>query len=187
MQSLSLEEEEKKIQKPKIKISSKGKMEPFEFLDQLEPYGTVWIISQEDRVYIGHKKTYTSVSPEEYFSVGERMDEKWLRYGGYNLKTTWKRLGLCRPLAEWDSMIAEHLLTSESSKSFRDLCRIYLKTSVNKESPIEDLLHLHVSLREKLEKKLQQHKLEKIFQEIEKPVHFYSLPYGATRFFTGCF
>ncbi len=162
--------EQKKTQpvsKPAHK--SKGLIKKEEFLEQLEPYASLWLGSQEDHMYLAFKKRITLLEPSDYKDVGKILDEKWVRYCGYNLKSSWKKLDCVKPIAEWDAMVAGHLLDSKTSKSFKNLCYLYLKSTLEDSSSVDDLYKFHQLLRSNLETQLKKSNLESVLKEIELP------------------
>lgn len=158
-----------KPQKTKVEIVSKNFLKEEEFIKSLEAYPTIWLMTQEDSLCLFCNKKITVIKPKSYPKIAQHLDQKWARYAGYNLKSSWKKLGVTRPVAEWDSMIADHLLTSESSQSFKRLCEIYLKTPVGDQFSIGDIFKLHFSLRDHLEDNLKNKSLIQTFKEIELP------------------
>ena len=140
-----------------------------EFLKSLEAYETVWIGAKEDSMYVACKKMIAIINPSDYKKVAQIFDEKWIRYAGYNLKHSWGKLNCKKPLAVWDTMIAGHLLDSQSFKSFKDLCSIYLQKNITEEASIYDIYKTHLLLKRDLEARLKDLDLMTIFQHIELP------------------
>ncbi len=148
----------------------KGVIKKEEFLEKLEPYASLWLGSQEDHMYLASKKMITLLEVSDYIEAGKVLDEKWVRYCGYNLKSSWKKLNCLKPVAEWDAMVAGHLLDSKPSRSFKDLCYLHLKSTLEDSVSIDEIYKLHQSLRLKLEEKLNKLKLEEVLKDIEIPI-----------------
>ena len=147
----------------------KGLIKKEEFLEKLEAYGSLWLGSQGDHMYLASKKMITLLEPSDYIQVGKTLDEKWVRYCGYNLKSSWKKLDCSRPIAEWDAMIAGHLLDSKASRSFKDLCHLYLKFVLEESTSTDEIYKFHQLLRSDLESRLEASDLKTVLKEIEIP------------------
>ena len=98
-----------------------------DFFQNLEPCATIWIEALEDHICLAHKKSIAVLEPAEWREAGRRLDEKWIRCAGYDLKSAWQKLSIRRPIAEWDAALAGHLLDSRPQDSFESLCRLHLK------------------------------------------------------------
>ena len=120
---------------------------------QLEPYASLWLGEWEEKLYLGHKNQLIELDSKNLKNFASVLDEKWIRWSGYDLKSLWKKLELKNPLQEWDSMVAGHLLDSRPSSSFYSLCKQYLKSEEEPDSP-ETLYQRNIQLKEVLERKL---------------------------------
>ena len=158
------------IKKKKVSNFSKGLVSQQEFFADLEPYASVWVGSQEEHMYLAFKNRITIIQPSDYQKAGSLLDEKWVRYCGYNLKSSWKNLNCSHPIPEWDAMLAGHLLDSKAAKSFKDLCEVYLKTHSEDLATLEEIYKSHQQLRFCLEDLLKKNHLDHVLKEIELPV-----------------
>ena len=136
---------------------------------QLEPYASLWLGEWKDTIYLGHKKQLIELASKDLKNFGSILDDKWIRWSGYDLKFLWKKLELKNPLPEWDSMVAGHLLDSRPSNSFHFLCKQYLQSEEKPDSP-ETLYQRHLQLKDVLERKLKILNLETLFKEVELPL-----------------
>ena len=175
-----------------------------EFFRLLEPCSPVWCFmapgensgggqdaEEEACIFLAAPKKTSglraalALSLPEWREAGRRLDKKWARYAGYDLKSLWRRLGCQRPLLEWDSMLAGHLLDSRPQSSFESLCQLYLKNEAGplkekpeakaaEEPPLrpqpEAIYQKHQELKKILEQKLRQMSLKHVFQNIELPL-----------------
>lgn len=141
-----------------------------EFKKTLPPYAQLWIGAYQDKFYLSHEKNCALLSQEELKKLKEFLDYKWVRFSGHDLKFFWKLIGLQRTIAEWDSMIAGHLLSSRVSPSFRSLCKIYLKSSEEEEWSLPQTLFQEKKLKAELAGQLKIQEMEKVFQDIELPL-----------------
>ena len=105
-----------------------------DFFQSLEPLSSIGIEALGDYICLAQKRRLAVLAPPEWKEAARRLDEKWIRYAGYDLKALWRRIGCRQPIAEWDSMLAAHLLDSRPQSSFEALCRLYL----NGESALDE-------------------------------------------------
>ena len=136
---------------------------------QLEPYASLWLGEWEGKIYFGYKKQLIELALENLQDLASILDNKWIRWSGYDLKSLWGKLELKKPVPEWDSMVAGHLLDSRPSGSFHTLCKEYLKSQWEPENP-ETLYQRHGQLKDILENKLKTLDLETLFKEVELPL-----------------
>ena len=138
-----------------------------EFKSQLEPYAQIQIGQDEDQFYISSKKLWLTLSKEELKSLADFLDYKWVRYIGHDLKFFWKILKVKNPIAEWDSMLAGHLLSSSPSPSLRKLFHTYLNIPESDFLNTSQVLNQERLLKLELLKKLEQEEMLILYQEIE--------------------
>ena len=138
-----------------------------EFKSQLEPYSKIQIGHYENQFYISSKKFWILLSEEQLKSLSDFLDYKWVRYAGHDLKFFWKILKIQNPVAEWDSMLAGHLLSSTPSPSLRSLFHTYLNIPESDFLNAEQILHQELKLKELLLKQLEQEEMLALYQEIE--------------------
>lgn len=158
------------VKKSKADQSKDLILKPEDFLNQLEAYETIWLGFKDDSLYMASKKNITILQSSDYKKTSQVLDEKWIRYAGYNLKYSWKKLGCKNPVAEWDTMIASHLLDSQASKPFKVLCSTYIGKSIQEEDSIRDIYKTHLLLKRDMENRLKDLELTKVYKEIELPL-----------------
>ena len=150
---------------PSLKIN---RLSLEEFKKKLPPYAQLWIGFYKDQFYLANGKNCTLLSKTELQGLKDFLDYKWVRFSGHDLKFFWKILKLDHTLAEWDSMIAGHLLTSKVSSSLKDLCKVYLNSY--EEGSLAQTLYQEQSLKAELAQQLKDQELDILFQEIELPL-----------------
>ena len=138
-----------------------------EFKSLLEPYSQVQIGQYENQFYISSKKFWLLLSEEQLKSLSQFLDYKWVRYAGHDLKSFWKILRVKNPVAEWDSMLAGHLLSSSPVPSLRKLFHTHLNIPESHFLNVEQILHQEKQLKLELLKKLEQEEMLALYQEIE--------------------
>ena len=138
-----------------------------EFKTDLQAYSSLQIGLYQDQFYLLKKKNYILINEEELRSLSPLLDYKWVRYSGHDLKYFWRLLKIKRPIAEWDSMIAGHLLSSLSQPSLRKLFQIYLKTPLDSFLNIEPFFYYEKKLKEKLLALLEKEDMSLLYHEIE--------------------
>ena len=141
-----------------------------EFKKILPPYAQLWIGLFKDQFYLVNDKKVVLLSEQELKELADLLDYKWVRYLGHDLKLFWKKLGIKNPMAEWDSMIAGHLLDSKPSPTLQKLCKNYLNVSEEEELDLMQTVYQEQKLREELLNFLKQQELESLFQDIELPL-----------------
>ena len=141
-----------------------------EFTNTLPPYAKVWVGLYKNQFYLSSSKIFVLLSESEFKELADFLDYKWVRYLGHDLKFFWKKLKIQNPVAEWDSIIAGHLLDSKVSPSFRSLCKIYLNISEEEELSLSQVLYQGQRLQGELLSRLKQEELDALFQEIELPL-----------------
>ena len=144
------------------------KQSPLDFFTSLKPYSSLYVWLLEDKLCVAYESTvkvFESPLPE---GTGELLDNKWIRYSGYDLKACWKHLGCKKPIPEWDLMIASHLLDSDSPISFEHVVTKHLKQSPS-EDP-KEAYQAHKVLRKTLEEEMKSKGLWELFKSIEIPL-----------------
>ena len=141
-----------------------------DFKTTLPPYASVWIGFYKNQFYLASGKNFIVIDDMQLKSLADLLDYKWVRYFGHDLKFFWKVLKIQHPIAEWDSMIAGHLLDSKSSPSLKSLCKTYLDTPEEEEMSLPQLLYQERRLQEELAVHLKQQEMDTLFQEIELPL-----------------
>ena len=147
----------------KIKILSTG--DP---VRDIEPYSSLWIWSMGEKLYFARGKKIIEPDLSKRDEISQWLDQKWVRWSGYDLKACWKKLDLKNPIPEWDSMVAGHLLSSRPAVSFLSLCGRYLKEDTE-ETPLE-FYQAHQNLKEVLLSRLKTLKLDGLFRDMELPL-----------------
>ena len=151
-----------------VEKGSTDRQSPLDFFASLKPYGSLYVWLSEENLcvaYEGTVKVFKSPLPEE---VGELLDDKWIRYSGYDLKKCWKYLGCKNPVPEWDLMIASHLLDSSSPVSFEQVIKNHLNQSRSED--LKEDYQAHKILRKALEEKMKSQGLWELFETIEIPL-----------------
>ena len=141
-----------------------------EFKNSLPPYAQIWVGLYGERFYLLSHKKFVLLSEKDFKGLSDFLDYKWVRYLGHDLKFFWKKLGVKNPVAEWDSMIAGHLLDSKSSPSFQSLRKTYLNTPEEEGGDLSQIFWQEQKLKEELSNRLNQEELSTLFQEIELPL-----------------
>lgn len=140
-----------------------------DFKRKIPPYANLWIGCHGDIFYLSYEKYFVLL--KNLKGLADFLDYKWVRYSGQDLKFFWKKLQIKNPVAQWDSLIAGHLLSSKSSPKLSDLFKSYLNVSLAEDS---NALFQQIILEKQLEKKLfselKRTGMETLFQTIELPL-----------------
>ena len=141
-----------------------------EFKALVEPYAKIFIGAFEEDFYFSFKKSYCVLGKEELKSLADFLDHKWVRYIGHDLKYFWKLLGVKNPVADWDFMIAGHLLSSLNSPSLDKLFQLYCELSQEAQLSLPERLYQESLLYVKQNQLLQKEDLLALYQNIELPL-----------------
>lgn len=141
-----------------------------DFKSQIPSYTQLWIGFYKDQIYLSYKNQVTLVSKNQASELGAFFDYKWIRYLGHDLKSFWKILKIKHPIAQWDSMIAGHVLSSQPAGSFKQLCYRYLQIPEHEDLELFQLVYQNIELQTCLINQLQIQELYLLFQEIELPL-----------------
>ena len=140
----------------------------FSFVDSLPPYSSLWLWLEGEKIRIGHGSEVRVFKEENKEQMGPLLDNKWIRYFGYDLKKCWKKMNLEKAISSWDVMIAAHLLDSEPSASFERILQKHLNEG--EPSGFKEIYQAHKVLEKILREKMESEGVFKLFQEIEMPL-----------------
>lgn len=155
----------KESSKPKNKSARVEEWAVEDFKDNIPPYAHLWSWEEGDDFYLAYEKHIFLLDQKTSQELGPILDQKSVRYEGYDLKSCWRRLNCKKPIATWDLMVASHLLDSKISNSFFVLCEKY----INKEdiSSPEESLQAHHALKRLLMSKLEKAGLQEVYSDLE--------------------
>ena len=139
-----------------------------DFFASLKPYSSLCVWLSEKTLCVGYENTVRIFENPLPDGTGQLLDEKWIRYSGYDLKSCWKHLGCKKGIPKWDAMIASHLLDSDSPVSFERVVQKHLNQSLPK-NPGE-AYQAHRALQNTLTEKMQSQNLLELFETIEIPL-----------------
>ena len=134
----------------------------------IEPYSSVWIWENESKFYLGYNKIQAEIPIN--VEVGKILDSKWLRWKGYDLKYFWNKLCIQHPIAEWDAMVAGHLIDSKVSNDNLSLYKKYLDEDVDTENDPFSLYSAHIRVERLFKERLEKSKLLQVYTDIELPL-----------------
>jgi DNA polymerase-1 len=142
---------------------------PEEFAAKNIKHKKIWAWKREHGFYI-------AVENEIYPLKGDK--EKWalilsnahFLWIGFDLKSFWRDVGIHKPVAEWDSMLAAYLIKSEAVGSFNETAAEFLLKNPSPFLTQEEDFLLNLELYEKLRGKLEEHQAEEIYYKIELPL-----------------
>ena len=138
-----------------------------EFKKSLDPYASIYIGRWDTQFYLAYKKKWVLLNEEALKSLSEFLDYKWVRYKGHDLKSFWKILKVKNPIAEWDSMLAGHLLSSSPSPSLKKLFQDYLNIPESHFLNLPQTLYQEQKLEAQILKQLERESMLILYQEIE--------------------
>ncbi len=141
-----------------------------DFKNKLPPYSSVGIGEYQNQLYLSYGKYFVLLTAGELKSWADFLDYKWVRYSGHDLKFLWKKLKIEHPVAEWDSMIAGHLINSAVTPSLKSLFQIHLNIPEEEDPNLPQTLFYQQKLREKLFLSLQKEEMLTLFEDIELPL-----------------
>lgn len=141
-----------------------------DFKQTLPPYAEVWPGFYGNQFYLFHNKQFIVLDQSQLRGMTEFLDYKWVRYLGHDLKSFWRQLKPKNPVAEWDSLIAGHLLYSTAEPSLRTLLDRAFQIPEEEELSLPQLIFHEQKLREKFLQQLDKEGMAELFREIELPL-----------------
>ena len=163
-----------KTESPKpIQSSPSKKIKPLpleEFKQSLEPYAKLFVGSVSNEFYLFSANRFCVLNESDFKKMSDFLDYKWVRYIGHDLKHFWKILKVKNPIAEWDFMIAGHLLSSKANPSLRQLLQLYCQIPESAELSLPERLYQQGLLYSKQLELLKQEELLSLYQSIELPL-----------------
>ena len=141
-----------------------------EFKQLVEPYAKLFIGSFAEDFYLATTKSYCVLNKKELKTLADFLDYKWVRYIGHDLKYFWKLLEVKNPVADWDFMIAGHLLSSLNSPSLNKLFHLYCDIPESTQLSLADRIYQESFLYNKQKQLLQKEELFPLYQDIELPL-----------------
>lgn len=140
-----------------------------DFKKNLPPYASVWIGAHNHLFYLRCNKQFSQLSEGEWKDIAGFLDYKQTRFLGHDLKFFWKTLGIKNPVAEWDSLIAGHLLSSKPDPSFEKLCQRHLGIQLEP-NHLPEIFYAQEQLKDILTQKLEREEMASLFQDTELPL-----------------
>ncbi|MDE0151384.1 MAG: DNA polymerase I [Bdellovibrionales bacterium] len=138
-----------------------------ELQESLKPYEEVGVAVLDSQVHLFLKKAWVQVQTKSLNLVGELLSHKKVKWWGYDLKSIWKEMEVKSPIASWDLMVAGYLVENKPST---DLISLVRQVCGEEELNEENIIPLLVDLRKHYEQKIEEMKLDFVFQNIEMPL-----------------
>ena len=138
-----------------------------ELQETLKPYEEVGVVVLGQQAHLFFKKAWVQVQTKSLSLLGELLDQKKIKWWGYDLKSLWKQMEVKTPIASWDLMVAAYLADNKTSVSLASLVR---KVCGAEELNDNNIISYLVELRKHYETKIEEMKLDFVFQKIEMPL-----------------
>ena len=152
---------------PRIKGLRKYSWTLNELQESLRPYEEVGVVLLDHQAHLFFKKAWVQVKTKSLNLLGALLSQKKIRWWGYDLKSIWKQMEVKTPIASWDLMIASYLVENKASTDLPALVRQHCEEEELNENNV--IPHLK-DLRKHYEQKIQEMKLDFVFQNIEMPL-----------------
>ena len=139
-----------------------------EITKRVQSYSKVWVFCKDNNWFMAHKNHIISLEDHNLQKIGSLFAEKRVQWLGYDLKKNWKVFNCTHPVCYWDSMLAGYLIESAFPGDLQKMSARYLKKDIEEEKLAPgEIYQLHKLLRKKLQKLLEDFKLEDFYQNVE--------------------
>ena len=168
-QTISSDQKEKNAGKApqRIKGLRKYSWTLNELQESLRPYEEVGVAILDHQAQLFFKKAWVQVQTKSLNLLGELLEQKKIKWWGYDLKSIWKQMEVETPIAGWDLMVAGYLVENKPSVDLASLVRQVCGEEELNENNI--IFHL-MELRKYYEQKIEEMKLDFVFHNIEMPL-----------------
>lgn len=133
----------------------------------LKPYEETGVVVLDQKAHLFFKKAWVQVQTKSLSLLGELLEQKKIRWWGYDLKSLWKQMEVKAPIAGWDVMVAAYLADNKTSV---DLISLVRQVCGEEELNENNIIPYLVELRKHYEQKIEEMKLDFVFKKIEMPL-----------------
>lgn len=140
-----------------------------QFLTETKALKTIWAWSQAQGTFFSDEKSIWSVT-SDLTMVQKALEERKIKWQGFDLKTLWRELQGFNPIIGWDSMIASYVLRAGDSSDFHKIYLTHTGEPLSELAMPEDYLRAQIRLKAALEEKLKAYQSEKIYSELDLPL-----------------
>ncbi len=135
----------------------------------IKPYSEIWGLLDNRGFVLGYGNSIYKIESVAAFEIGEVLKSKVLQWKGFDVKETWKFLGLRDQHCIWDAMLAGYVIRAGNISDFGGLCEQYLGQGLPELPSWSQVYSLHRELEERLREQLSQVEGEEIFKKFELP------------------
>lgn len=140
-----------------------------ELRKRVEPYSEIWALLSERGLYFGYDGKILRV-PAEDKAIGEVLQQKHLRWRGFDVKQVLKTLDLPLQVVEWDAMLAAYVTKPEQIGTFEEVFEEYCGKKLPDLASPGDYMRAHLELQDVLEDKVKEGQGEKVLSDLELPL-----------------
>lgn len=133
----------------------------------MEPYTEVWALETTRGLYFQASKKIILLDGD-FKELGKKLEGRHLKWKGFDLKSTWRNLGLINVnTPAWDHMLAAYTLNPSNIKTFEDVYENYTENKLPELSTALDYYNAHLELEAELHAALIEKNALEIYQATE--------------------
>lgn len=123
-----------------------------------------------DQIYLYYGNSIFVINEIDLEEVGKWADDRLIRWSGYNIKELWHRLKCKSPIANFDVMLMAYLVQSGDVSSIEKTFKQVTQEDCPDQMSPQFWLYAYHVLNQFFSTKLNELKLEKVFEQIENPL-----------------
>lgn len=143
-------------------------VEAQDFLKEFKA-NNIWAWRQPQGIFFSDEKTIWAVFGD-LKNVQKSLEEKKVKWQGFDLKALWRELEGFNPEIEWDSMLAAYVVRAGDSSDFYKMYHQNCGENLPEMPSPEDFMSAHLKLKASLIEKIHEVKNEKIYSEFDLPL-----------------
>ncbi len=140
-----------------------------DFQKNIEPYSELWAIESERGLIFNYKKEIITLDDDPQ-GLGEVLGKKYVKWKGFDLKSTWRSLNVSNPIAAWDQMLAAYIIKPKNVGDFSKVYEQFTGGVVPDLANEEQLVKCHLTLAHELQVKIEQVNGLSVLNDIELPL-----------------
>lgn len=140
-----------------------------EFVEEISTGDALWGFLSDRGVIISNEKLIFAIHDSDD-TLGEKCDQKKIKWSGFNLKAFWHSIGCKKPIADWDSQLAAYVVKAGNIEDFQDTYFQHTHLKLADFPSNTQLLNAQIELKKVLLEKLRLAHGDKIYQDFELPL-----------------
>lgn len=140
-----------------------------DFHNRVDPYSDLRVIETDRGRFFNYKKQLIQFNGEDK-ELGSLLGEKYVKWSGFDLKSTWQQLQLINPQISWDQMLAAYVVHPKNVDTFEKAFEEHCGEKVPDLATPGQVLNCHLKLEHELSHKLVEVKGVDVYKHIELPL-----------------